>query len=178
MADISEFLKKYSEYKTTFKVTSFDSHNNKYLCLDESQQNINFDEIIADKYPDPDEYRPKSFDSIYIDNNNIYCIEFKNEKNPNKKSIEEKLIDGKRELNEMLISLNIQKNDYRFIFCVVYNKVKPREERYKRGIQKFPIEMYLKKHQESHLLDQIITEDVDFFTKQFKKSTHKDLECI
>ncbi len=178
MAEISEFLKKYSKYKSTFKVTSFDSHNDEYLCLDESQQNINFDEIIADKYPDPNEYRPKSFDSIYIDNNHIYCIEFKNEKNPNKKDIEEKLIDGKHELDKMLESLNIQKNSYKFIFCVVYNKFKPPEERYKRGIQKFPIEMYLKKHQESHLVDQIITEDVDFFTRQFKKRTEKDLECI
>ena len=47
--------------------------------------------------------RPKSFDSMYINNNDVYCIEFKNEKSPNKKNIEQKLIDGKRELDEMLI---------------------------------------------------------------------------
>ncbi len=177
MADISEFVKKYAEYKTTFKVTSYDDYNDTHLCLDELQENINFDEIIANKYPNPNEYRPKSFDSVYIDNNDVYCIEFKNEKNPNKKDIEDKLVDGKRELDEMLISLNIQKNDYKFIFCVVYNKFKPHSERYKRGIQSYPIEMYLKKHQENKLVDDVITEDVDFFTKQFRKKISEDLKC-
>lgn len=177
MADISEFIKKYNEYKTTFKVTSYDDNNDVHLCSDETQENINFDAIIESKYPESYEYRPESFDSIYINNNDIYCIEFKNEKKPDKKDIENKLIDGKQELDKMFIYLNIQKNNYKFIFCVVYNKSAPISERYKRGIQNYTIEMYLKKHQENNLVDYIITEDVDFFTKQFRKKLGKDLKC-
>jgi len=177
MADIGEFIKKYSKYKTTFKETSHDSSNDKHLCLDESQENIDFDAIIADKYPDPDDYRPKSFDSVYIDNSDIYCIEFKSAKKPDKKDIEAKLIDGKRELDVMLADLNIQKSDYRFIFCVVYSIHKPDFERFKRGIQSYPIKMYLKKYQENNLVDDIFTEDVSFFTKEFKRKMKKDMVC-
>lgn len=111
MADIALFIKKYSKYQTTFKVTSYDDNNKKYVCLDELNQNINFDEIIADIYPNSKEYRPKSFDSIYIDENIIYCIEFRNVKKPDKEDLEKKLTDGKNELDKLLADLNIQKND-------------------------------------------------------------------
>ena len=63
MADISEFIKKYSKYKTSFKITSYDSCNDRYLCLDESNENFDFDRIIADIYPEAHN-RPNSFDSI------------------------------------------------------------------------------------------------------------------
>ena len=80
MADIGVFLEKYSKYQTTFKVTSYDDNNKEHICLDELNQNINFDEIIADIYPNSKEYRPKSFDSIYIHENIIYCILLSNYK--------------------------------------------------------------------------------------------------
>lgn len=177
MADINEFIKKYSKYSTSFKETSFDSENNKSLCLDEQNENINFDEIIAEIYPNSFEYRPKSFDSIYVDGNNIYCIEFKNEANPNKKELEQKLVDGKRELDKIFMELNIQRKDYKYIFCLVYNKYKPREERFKRGMQSYLITMYLQKYKENKIIDDIFTEDVSFFTAQFKTKIGKELEC-
>lgn len=177
MADISEFIKKYSKYQTTFKITSYDDTNDKYLCKDELNQNINFDAIIADIYPNSKEYRPKSFDSIYIDKNNIYCIEFKTERKPDKKELENKLVDGKNELTKLLAELNIQKNDYKFIFCLVYNIHKPRFDRFKRGGISYPINSYLKKYKENKFIDDIFTEDIEFFSNKFKQQLKKDLKC-
>lgn len=177
MADISEFINKYSQYETTFKVTSYDDNNDKYLCLDETNVNINFDAIIADIYPDPNNYRPKSFDSIYIHENDIYCIEFKNEKKPNKQELEGKLVDGKKELDKLLGRLNIQKNSYKFIFCLVYNIYKQESKKFKRGVTSYPINTYLKKYKENKFIDDIFTEDVGFFSKKFKQKTKMELKC-
>lgn len=177
MADIGVFIKKYSKYQTTFKVTSYDDNNKKYVCSDELNQNINFDEIIADIYPNSLEYRPKSFDSIYIHENIIYCIEFKNEKKPDKEDLEDKLVFGKKELEKLLAELNIQKNDYKFIFCLVYNIHKPKYERHKRGVINYSIKEYLEKHKESKFIDDIFTEDVKFFSKKFEEIVSKKLEC-
>jgi len=177
MADIGVFLKKYSKYQTTFKVTSYDDNNKEHLCSDELNLNINFDEIIADIYPNSLEYRPKSFDSIYIYENILYCIEFKNEKKPDKDDLEEKLVSGKKELDKLLAKLNIQKSDYKFVFCLVYNIYKPKYERHKRGVTSYSIKEYLQKHKESKLIDDIFTEDVEFFSKKFKEKTKQELEC-
>ncbi|MGK0255753.1 MAG: hypothetical protein ACI81I_000359 [Arcobacteraceae bacterium] len=177
MANIGVFIKKYSKFQTTFKVTSYDDNNKEHICLDELNQNINFDEIIADIYPNSKEYRPKSFDSIYIYENIIYCIEFKNEKKPDKEDLEDKLLSGKKELDKLLAELNIQKNDFKFIFCLVYNIHKPRDNRYKRGIVKYDIKTYLKKYKENNFVDDIFTEDVNFFSNQFKKKLNKELKC-
>ena len=177
MADIKEFIKEYSSYQTTFKVTSYDDNNDECLCNDESVLNINFDKIIADMYPNSKEFRPKTFDSIYINDDTIYCIEFKNENKPNKKDLEEKLVDGKNELDKLFSKLNIQKDNYKFIFCLVYKIHKPRFDRYKSGIANYPINAYLKKHKESRFIDDIFTEDVEFFSKKFRQNMKKDLKC-
>ncbi len=173
MADIKEFISKYSTYQTTFKEVSFDSQNNQHLCLDETISTFNFDAIISDIYPNPMTYRPKSFDSIFIDGDTIYCIEFKNERKPDKNEVEQKLINGKQELEKLLVAQNIQKDEYKFIFCLVCNIFKPKEERYKRGILNYPLKMYLQKHKETNFVDDIFTEDVEFFLQQFKKIGRK-----
>lgn len=119
MADIGQFIREYSSYKSTFKITSFDDENKVNLCTDESQEVVNFDRIIENKYPDSNK-RPKSFDALYIDNSDIYCIEFKNQKpaqlNKNKDEIKGKIEDGKSELDALLTKLNISKDDYNFIY--------------------------------------------------------------
>ncbi len=78
MADINIFYKKYNSYLSTFKKCSFDDDNKCYLCSDTSQKAINFDNIIKDIYPDSNK-RPKSFDAIYVYQNLVFCIEFKNQ---------------------------------------------------------------------------------------------------
>ena len=176
MADISQFVRKYEEFTSTFKTTSFDSDNNEYLCMDESQEVINYDKIIEEKYPDSN-IRPKTFDSIYIDKANIYLIEFKNEKKPDKKEIEGKLLDGKKELDSLFKDLNISKKEYQFIFCLAYNKYKPKQERFKQGLFKSTTFEFLQQYKKSGIIDDIYTEDINFFTKQFKKHFQKELTC-
>lgn len=178
MADFNLFYQEYKPFISTFKETSHDSENNFYLCTDESIEVINFDAILENIYPDSN-LRPKSFDTIYFDKTNhfIYLIEFKNQKKPNKKEIEEKLTDGKKEFDSLLKQLNISKNSYTFVFCVVYNKFLPKEERYKRGLYKSATFEFLNKYKENSFVNDIYTEDVSFFTTLFKEKTTKDLQC-
>ncbi|MEA2047068.1 MAG: hypothetical protein U9O64_01325 [Campylobacterota bacterium] len=178
MADYSLFRQEYKLYIATFKETSFDSHNNYFLCTDESIETINFDKIVEEKYPDSNK-RPQSFDSLYLDkdNNTIYLVEFKNEKKPEKKEVEGKLLDGKKELISLLNDLKISTKEYKFIFCLVYNKFKPKHERHKRGLFKSMTFEFLNKYKENGFIDDIYTEDVNFFTKQFQKKTSKELKC-
>lgn len=177
MADISEFLKKYNSHQTTFKITSYDEQNDISLCTDETLKNIDFDAIIAKRYPNPNSYRPKTFDAIYAHEDKIYCVEFKNEKKPNKKDIEQKLLDGKKELESIFADLNIPKNRYKFIYCVVYNIYKPLEQRYKSGILNYPLRMYLEKYKENGFIDDIFTEDVEFFSTKLEQTLKTKLQC-
>lgn len=178
MADYSLFRQRYKSYISTFKETSLDSENNFYLCTDESIETINFDKIIEEKYPDSNK-RPQSFDSIYLDkeSNNIYLVEFKNQKKPDKKEVEGKLIDGKKEFILLLNDFKVPLADYKFIFCLVYNQYKPKEERHKRGLFKSMTFEFLNQYKESGFIDDIYTEDVNFFTKQFKNKISKGLKC-
>jgi len=170
MADYNLFIQKYITHISTFKETSFDNRNNVYLCQDESIEIINFDKVIEEKYIGLKK-RPQSFDCIYLDkySNKIYLIEFKNETKPDKETIRGKLLDGKKELLSLLIDLKVSIKDYKFVFCLVYNKHFPKEERFKRGLYKSIRFEFLNEYKENKFIDDIYTEDVTFFTKQFKK---------
>ena len=174
------FNTNYQSYFTTFKETSLDNHDKnkpiEYLCLDETQEVINFDKIIEDKYPNPYS-RPQAFDALYINNHNIYLIEFKNQRKPSNSELLGKLIDGKKELDKILGLINVKKEDYKFIYCVVHKNCKPHFNRFKCGIEKDVPRFALAKYKESGFVDDIYTEDVNFFTKQFKKKTLKELAC-
>lgn len=181
MAEIQYALNEsYQTYISTFKETSLDDHHrdipNEYICQDESQEVINFDKIIEDKYPNPYN-RPKTFDALYVDDRNIYLIEFKNQIKPNNEEVKGKLVDGKNELDKILGEMNVRKEDYTFIYCVVHKNCKPHFNRYKCGIAKESPRFALAKYKENGFVDDIYTEDVNFFTKQFKKKTLKELVC-
>jgi hypothetical protein len=178
MADIGLFVSSYESCKSTFRATSLDDSNEVSLCKDESCEVIDFDKIIQKIYPNSNT-RPKSFDAIYIYENNIYCIEFKNQKSNmiNKNEISGKLKDGIGELDKMLANLKIQKKRYNFIFCVVYKKCKEPIDRYKCGISKNKILFGLEKYKNQHNIKDIFTQNVEFFTNQFKKITMKELKC-
>jgi hypothetical protein len=176
MADIGQFLRKYSTFKSTFRDTSYDSSHNNSLCTDEINCVINFDAIIEDIYPDSNK-RSKSFDAIYVDGNNIYCIEFKNKKPSkiNSTDVKEKFEQGKKELDKILADENIQKNNYKFIYCVVYQNCIEPKERYKcdaSAKQLFGLSKY-----KGNIVHNVITRNVNFFTKEFKKKTLKELNC-
>jgi hypothetical protein len=178
MADIGHLIRSYQSFQTTFKESSFDSDNSQYLCTDETQKVINFDAIIENKYPDSNE-RPKSFDALYVYENVIFCIEFKNQK-PSQiinQNVCEKLIEGKAELDTLLHALHIQSNDYNFVYCVAYKKCVEPRDRYKCGIEKGKVLFGLKQYKNQGLIKEVFTENVDFFTKEFKKQFQKELAC-
>ena len=178
MADIKLFIREYSSYKSSFKETSLDNDNGVYLCNDTSQEVINFDKLIENIYPNSNN-RPKSFDAIYIYEKLIFLVEFKNQK-PSKidnKEVQEKLVDGKTELLKQFTQLNIQKNDYNFIYCVAYKDCKEPINRYKCGVEKGKIQFGLDKYMEKSFVKKVYTESVSFFTKEFKKQFRKELMC-
>ncbi len=178
MADIRLFIREYSSFKSTFKETSLDDNNNTHLCYDTSQEVINFDNLMKKLYPDSNK-RPKSFDAIFVYENLIFLIEFKNQK-PSKidnKEVQEKLEDGKMELLKLFYQLNIQKRDYNFIYCVVYKEYTKAIDRYKSGIEKGKIQFGLEKFVENRFVTKVYTDSVSFFTKEFKKLFKKELKC-
>jgi len=178
MADIGQFIQSYQSFKSTFKETSFDSDNTQYLCTDESSEVINFDKILEVNYPDSNT-RPKSFDALYVHGDNIFCIEFKNQKPSqiNNQDICQKLTEGKAELDTLLQTLNIQSSNYNFAYCVAYKKCIEPRDRYKCGIDKGKILFGLELYKNKGLVKEIFTQDVSFFTKEFKKQFQKELAC-
>jgi hypothetical protein len=179
MADMSVFIRNYSSFQSTFKKTSFDNTHHVSLCADESQVVIDYDGIIEEKYPDSS-MRPKSFDALYVKDNDIYCIEFKNQKPSaiDNTEIKEKLEKGKKELDVLLSTLNIQKNNYDFIYCVCYKDCIEPRDRYKCGVAKGAIQFDLKQYKEQNIVKEVFTNNVAFFTKQFQKKTKQVLNCL
>ena len=178
MSDVSVFSSRYNTFHSTFKETSLDSENNYYLCTDESQTIIDFDKLLECRYPDSN-IRPNSFDAIYIDENNIHCIEFKNQKPSkiNNQDIRDKLQEGKDELVKVFQEQNIQINDLNFIYSVVYKECKSYKDKYKCGIVQTQIEFGLDKYKDNGFVKEIFTSDVDFFTRAFRLKFKKELTC-
>jgi hypothetical protein len=174
MAEIGQFFRAYQAYESTFRETSHDSRYNEYLCRDTTQTVINFDQLIEQKYEG--KKQPKSFDALYLHGDTVFCVEFKNQTKPDRRIVEQKLLEGKRELDTLLSQHNIAKNKYRFVFCLVYNKFVPKEERYKRGLHKSIHFEYLSRYK-PYFFDDVYTEDISFFTQDFSKQLHKELAC-
>lgn len=176
MADLKQFLKEYNNFIDTFKSTSFDSEKNEYLCNDTTVNVINFDKIIKERYPDSFK-RPSSFDALYIIEDDIYLIEFKNQfpKHIINAEIKKKLLQGKEELDKLLSNLNIQKRDYTFKYCVIYKNCLLPKDRYKCGISKNIPQFGLSSCKT--IIDEIYTNNVNFFTKTLNKKLSNKLAC-
>ncbi len=177
MADIESIFKsKFSSYLSTLKNTSLDDNDknkeNEYLCQNETQRVFNFDKIIKDKYPLK---QPSSFDALLIQANNIYCIEFKNSKYSDikNKEIQKKLTNSKDVLKDILMNSNILKRNYTFIYCVIFKNHPPK---WRRGITKNIIQFDLEEYV-GQFFDKIYTNDVQFFTNEYKKHFQKELIC-
>ncbi len=173
MADaVSIFKVKFKNYISSLKSTSYDEEHKEYLCNDESQKVFNFDLIIKDMYP---QKQPASYDALLIQDKNIYCIEFKNEKysNINKIKVHKKLINGKDVLNDIFTTNHIPSNEYNFIFCVAYKNT---EARWRRGIEKNTIQFELEQYKGKYF-DEIYTNDVQYFTNEYKKHFYEELQC-
>lgn len=181
MASFNIFLKEYSNFEETFKETSIDDNDKNsepiYLCNDTTQKVINFDKVIEARYKGKN--NPKSFDSIFVDNENIYCIEFKNQlpRDIKNKDIKEKIIFGKQELIKCMQELNINIKEYNFIYVVVYKECKNDYEKHKCGIGSKEIKFELDKLIEDGFIKDVFTQDVTFFTRAFKLKYKKELMC-
>ena len=96
--------------------------------------------------------------------------------NKDKTSIQRKLIEGKKELDEFLATCNIQKNNCLFKFCVVYKNFKKPYDGYKKGISNNIIKFGLEKYR--NLVDDIKTDCVIEFTQLLnKRLTPTTLNC-
>jgi len=178
MADIGQFQRDFASFSSTFKVTSRDGNHSAHLCNDESQEVLDFDAIVEDLYPNSNT-RPKSFDALYIHQNLLFCVEFKNQKPSqiNNRDIQEKLEKGKEELVRLLQERHIQQKSFDFIYCVVYKQHQEPRDRYKSGIGKEAIRFGLEKYEQNGFVKKVFTENVNFFTKQFEKQLQKELAC-
>lgn len=129
---------------------------------------VNFDrltELDAGQKP-----LPKSFDTLLCDEEekSVYCVEFKNQDRSivNNRLLREKMTEGKKTLDRIMAQNNVQRRDYRFIFCVVY-KPNSKHYRYRRKIEERTIYFNLEQHRNT--FDEIITKDIMFFTDQFRR---------
>lgn len=164
--------KEMGKYKSTFYETSFDSTNNEYLCNEQSTEVFNFDKYIEKKCMGS-EKRPASPDAIYVGDNNVYFVEFKNSplRNVEEIKIQDKFTDGTKALQKMLE--NTPREGMNFIFCVVYknddSSKKPFLEKYHQDIQDNTPKFSLKDKNKclDNFYNKIITRDVDFYKKEF-----------
>ncbi len=173
MADAqSIFRSQFKEYISSLKNVSFDKEKSIYLCQDESVGVYDFDAIVKNIYPLK---QPSSYDALLIDNYKIFCIEFKNEKYSQitNSEVEKKLIDGKDILMEIFTKNNIPIDNYTFIYCVAYKNA---EARWRRGISKNTIQFGLEEYKGNYY-DDIFTNDVAFFTNEYKKYFRSSLAC-
>ncbi|MCF6245368.1 MAG: hypothetical protein L3J43_10065 [Sulfurovum sp.] len=173
MAELSYVLKessKYSECVESLKETSKDTNNNEYLCKS-SMEVYDFDCIVKKLYPLK---QPSSYDSLIIDEDKkmVYCIEFKNQipSQINNANIKKKLTNGKEVLDNICTNENVQKKDYKFIYCVVH---KPVHNRYGNPLVDRETKFELKVYKGTHF-DEIVTNDINFFKNEFKKEFKKE----
>ena len=172
MAELKYVLDtKFEKYLETFKNTSYDKENNEYICEDESRLVYDFDKIKEDKYIK----HPSSFDVLLIQDEKVFCVEFKNMKysQVNNKNVTKKLLCGKEILEDILKENNVAKKDYKFFYCVAYST---KADRWKRGVLKNEIQFGLEAYK-PEIFDDIFTNDVEFFKNEYKKIFKKDLEC-
>ncbi|WP_418187354.1 hypothetical protein ACNSOP_09870 [Aliarcobacter lanthieri] len=171
--NIKEFLEdKLKCYKSTFKDTSYDDTNDRYLCSDEVSSDVyDFDKYVEDNF---DKSKlPSSPDAIYIGKKQLYFIEFKYQKasDIDSKEIKSKFEKGTNILKEMLKEF-IPK-DNKFIFCVVFeNQNRPKHfdfRHFQSSSIKFGLDESNKKLQ--NFYDHIITEDVNFYKDNFNELT-------
>ena len=173
MADASFiFARDFIYAGSTLKDTSFDDEHQEYLCQDTTQRVYDFDKIIKTKYPLK---QPASYDSLLISGNIIYCIEFKNQKyaDIDRQQIIKKLTNGKDVIDVIFGENSIPKREYKFIYCVAYKNA---VTKWRRGITKNTIQFELEEYKGQYF-DEIYTNDVQFFTHEYKKYFNKGLAC-
>jgi hypothetical protein len=167
MAELSYIFKQNFSYSfDTLKNTSYDKENKIYLC-NSNISVINFDKIAKKLYPHKN---PSSYDSLIIEENikKVFFIEFKNQKRSDisRQNIHKKIKSSDDTLKDICKKHNVKKDNYSYTLCVVYKQTNSQYEyrRFEKNIIHFEIEQYIPKY-----CDNIITNDILFFKKEFKK---------
>jgi hypothetical protein len=167
MAELSYIIKQ--NYKSSFdtlKHTSYDKENSVYMCQS-SMKVVDFDHLTKDLYP---QKQPSSYDSLIIDEETkkVFCVEFKNQQKSHIKNTElhKKVKNSDETIRYICSEYNVAKSDYTFILCVVYkeNPSNYRYRRFEKNIIHFELDVYTGKY-----FSKIITNDIDFFKKEFDK---------
>ena len=127
MADAqSLFRRNFKAHISSLKNTSFDKENSIYLCNDESIDIYDFDYIVKKLYPLK---QLSSYDALLIDNNQIFCVAYKNT-----------------------------------------------SARWRRAIEKNTIQFGLEEFKRTYF-NEIYTNDIYFFTSEYKKYFKNSLVC-
>jgi len=168
VADLIYILKNNRQIEScwkSLKETSFDEKNKVYLCQSDMKV-FDFDCIVKTLYP---KKQPASYDALIVNQKDklVYCVEFKNQKSSeiDKTNIQKKLKNGKDILTNICKQNNVSPNLYRFIYCVVF---KADKRGYRNGIKNSTIRFYLEQYKNQYF-DEIMTNDIVFFTREFKK---------
>jgi hypothetical protein len=168
VADLTYILhnnSSYGECWKSLKETSFDEENDIYLCQSDMKV-FDFDCIVKALYP---EKQPASFDTLIVNEKDklVYCVEFKNQKPSDviSSKIKDKLTNGKDILTNICQSNKIPPKSYAFLFCVVFKK---NRRGYRDGIKNSTIRFGLEQYKGKYF-DDIFTNDIVFFTREFKK---------
>jgi len=168
MAEFSYVLRqRFLESFDTLKNTSYDKENSVYMCESELLV-IDFDKVTRVLNP---KKQPSSYDALIVEERDkkVFCVEFKNQKQSDISNVNlhKKVINSDDTFREICSLNNVKKEKYRFILCIVYKSTptKYRYRRFKENIIYFQLEQY-----EGRYFDKIITNDIDFFKKEFQKN--------
>lgn len=173
MSNLELLKERLSAYKSTLKNTSLDKENQLYLCESESEV-YDFESFVQN---DIRLKKRKTFDALLINDRQIFCIEFKNQKYSKIKneSIQGKYIDGLNTLEELLEELGLEKEieDCSFFFFVVYrnppNMTTYRDRGFENEIQ-FGLDKCKENNQERLIYKKtkIRTEPKRYFQKKYR----------
>ena len=163
MADLRILEEKIDSYKKSLKEISFDERKSEYMCNDELHFYCSFDTLVKSEYPLK---QPASPDTLMFKNETVFMVEFKNQYTTDidNTNIRNKLEKGKEVLSDLFAQCNIPMTKYKLIFCVIH---KNDGRKWRQGITKNTIQFGLEKYK-GYLFDDILTNDIDWFKKQYR----------
>lgn len=156
----------FSDVFDSLKNTSHDSDNNIYLCHS-GMSVVDMDALTRALHP---QVQPASFDALLIEEESkkVFCIEFKNQTTAaiSSQQIQKKAADSLATLSGFCSANNVNLAEYSLIACVVYkaDNSSYTYRRFKENIVHFGLEAYQGKG-----FDKVITNGIDFFTREFQK---------
>ena len=166
MAELSYIIKtKYKDTLNTLKNTSYDKDNKTYLCQSDKEV-VDFDALTLKLYP---QKQPSSYDALLIEEGDkeVFYIEFKNQKKSDIKNqnLHKKVKDSDTTIKKLCLENSVAKSSYTYKLCIVYKKdVIYEYRRFKERVIHFDLEQFKGKY-----VDEIITNDIEFFQKEFQK---------